>query len=76
MHKKRNSSPSANQGPLKVSLGVAMLFLSPFVHRRRETTHPVPTKVFLKVCPDMVMLFSQPVCAQEEMAHSVPTKVF
>ena len=34
--------------------------------RRRETTNPVPAKVFLKVSPGIAMLFSQPACAQEE----------
>jgi len=38
----------------------------PFVFRRRETTNPVPAKVFLKVSPGIAMLFSQPACAQEE----------
>jgi len=31
-------------------------FLSLFVHRIKETADPVPTKVFLKVSPDMAML--------------------
>ena len=32
-------------------------FCSLFVHRRRETTLPVPTKVFLKLSLNAAMLF-------------------
>ena len=39
--------------------------------------HPVPAKVFLKVSPDSVILFSQSVCVhRRETAHPVPAKVF
>jgi len=31
-------------------------FLSPFVHRRRAVAHPEPTKVFLKLSPEMAMM--------------------
>jgi len=38
---------------------------------------PVPAKVFLKVSPGTIMLFSQPACAQEERkAHPVLAKAF
>ena len=32
-------------------------FQSLFVHRRREMAHPVINKAFLKLSPDMAMLF-------------------
>ena len=45
---------------------------------RRETAYPVPAKVFLKVSPDSVMLFSQSVCVhrRRQTVHPVPAKVF
>jgi len=33
-------------------------FLSPFMHRRREMAHPVPTKAFVKLSLDVAMLFA------------------
>ena len=33
-------------------------FLSPFVQRRREMAHPVPTKGFLQPSPEAAMLFA------------------
>ena len=33
------------------------LVLIPFVHRRTEMAHPVPTKVFPKLSPETAMLF-------------------
>jgi len=46
----------------KTEMGVLQserpVFLSPFVHRRIEVTHPVPTKVFLKLSTDMAILFA------------------
>ena len=33
-------------------------FLGPFVHRKRETTHSVPSKVFLKLIAHKAMLFA------------------
>jgi len=44
----QNGGPTSREGS----------FLSPFVHRRREKVHPVPTKVFLKLSPDTAMLFA------------------
>jgi len=38
--------------------GERPVFLSLFVHRRREVTHPVPNKVFLKLSPDTAILFA------------------
>ena len=32
--------------------------LRPFVHKRTETAHPVPTKVFSKLSPETAMLFA------------------
>jgi len=59
----------ANQGFLKVSPDTAMLFsqpiceqeernLSPFVHRRREMAHTVPTNqgLYIKLSPGIAML--------------------
>ena len=37
----------------------------------------MPPKIFQKVSPDIVMLFSQPVCVhRRETSHPVPVKVF
>ena len=33
-------------------------FLSPFAHRASKMAHPVSTKVFLKLSPDMAMFFA------------------
>ena len=36
--------------------GQKTIFLSPFVHRRREMAHPVLTKGFLQLSPEAAML--------------------
>ena len=42
---KKTNFTAGNGGPTRLE----DCFLSPFVHRRTETAHPVPTKVFSKL---------------------------
>ena len=75
----RNCPSSASQGLSKGEPRHCHAVFSVHLcsYKRREMAHPVPAKVFLKVSPDMAMLFSQSVCVhRRQTAHPVPAKVF
>jgi len=49
------------------------VFLSPIVHRRRETAQPVPIRAFKKLRPNMAVLFAPTNLARSTLsAHTKP----